>query len=116
MTRFLLTRAFKSQRIGYSLFWLLKSETTNLKYRYRFGLILEAYCRGIGNQVKDLLKQVEVVEKLSVLAQEIKSNDDNISLIKSSFLKDTLAKTDYAETLSNFISPLNRSHMLGSIK
>lgn len=93
MTRFLLSRAFKSQRIGYRLFWLLKSEINNLKYRYRFGLVLEAYTRAIGNQIKDLLKQVDIVDKLSVLAQEIKSNPDNIALIKSDFLKETLEKT-----------------------
>lgn len=116
LTHFLLNRAFKSQRIGYDLFWLLKSEMSNLKYRYRFGFILEAYCRGIGSQIKDLLKQVEVVEKLSVLAQEIKNNPDNIALIKSAFMQETLNKTDYVETLSNFISPLNRSHLLGNIK
>jgi phosphatidylinositol-4,5-bisphosphate 3-kinase len=115
LTRFLLNRAFRSQRIGFDLFWLLKSEMTNLKYRYRFGLVLEAYTRGIGNQIKELLKQIEVVEKLSVLAQEIKRNQDNISLIKSSFLNETLNKTDYAEVLTNFTSPLNRSHLLGII-
>lgn len=63
-----------------------------------------------------ILKQVEVVEKLSILAQEIKNNPDNIALIKSSFMQETLNKTDYVETLSNFISPLNRSHLLGNIK
>lgn len=56
---------------------------SNPRYKLRFGLILEAYCRGIGSlQLNDLLKQVEVVEKLSVLAQEIKGNADNISLVK----------------------------------
>jgi phosphatidylinositol-4,5-bisphosphate 3-kinase len=88
----------------------------NLKYKYRFGLILEAYCRGIGNQLKVLLKQFEVVEKLSALSQEIKSNSDNISLIRSSFFRDTLKKSDYNEILSNFISPLNRSNILGQIE
>ena len=95
LTRFLLNRALKCQRIGYRLFWLLKSEISNLKYRYRFGLILEVYSRGIGNQIKDLLKQVEIVDKLSVLAQEIKKNHDNIALVKSDFLKETLEKTGF---------------------
>jgi phosphatidylinositol-4,5-bisphosphate 3-kinase len=95
LTRFLLGRALKSQRIGYRLFWLLKSEISNLKYRYRFGIILEVYSRGIGNQIKDLLKQVEIVDKLSVLAQEIKKNHDNIALVKSEFLKETLEKTGF---------------------
>ena len=88
----------------------------NLKYEYRFGLILEAYCRGIGNQLDELLKQIEVVEKLSVLSQEIKGHSDNISLIKGTFLADTMKKPDYEETLSNIISPLNRSNILGKIE
>ena len=55
----------------------------NPRYKYRFGLILEAYCRGISSsELKDLLKQVEVVEKLTILSTEIKNNPDNISLVK----------------------------------
>ena len=82
LSRFLLTRALKSQRVGFDLFWHLRSEINNLKYKFKFGVILEAYCRGIGIHLKDLIKQVEVVEKLSVLAQEIKSNSDSIALVK----------------------------------
>lgn len=116
LTRFLLRRAFKSQRIGFDFFWLIRSEMKNVKYKYRFGLILEAYCRGIGTQLDYLLKQIDVVNKLSVLSQSIKSNSDNISLIKSSYLKDVLEKPDYQETLANIISPLNRSNILGKIE
>lgn len=55
----------------------------NPRFKYRFGLILETYFRGIGRyQMKELLKQIEVVEKLSILAQQIKLNPDNLSLIK----------------------------------
>lgn len=115
LTRFLLTRAYRSQRIGFDLFWLLRSEMKDLRYKYRFGLILEAYCRGIGAQLVELIKQIEVVDKLSVLSQEIKSSSDNIALIKGSFLADTMKKPDYDETLTNIISPLNRSIILGKI-
>ena len=63
-----------------------------------------------------MLKQVEVVEKLSLLSQEIKSQTENISdLVKSTFLHETLKRPDYENTLSNFISPLNRSHFLGNV-
>ena len=41
LSRFLLKRALKSQRIGSDLFWNLKSEMKNNRYKYRFGLILE---------------------------------------------------------------------------
>lgn len=117
LARFLLRRALESQRIGFDLFWNLKSEMKNPRYKYRFGLLLEAYCRGICRlQLRDLLKQIRVVDKLSNLAQEIKSNPDNLTLVKTSYLKDTLEQADYQETLSQFISPLNRAHVLGKVK
>ncbi len=116
LTRFLLRRAFMSQRIGFDFFWLIRSEMRNLKYKYRFGLILEAYCRGIGSQLDILLRQIEVVEKLSVLSQGIKASSDNIALIKGTFLFDTLVKPDYDDALSNVVSPLNRSNILGKIE
>jgi hypothetical protein len=90
----------------------------NPRYKYRFGLILETYCRGIATyQLKELLRQIEVVEKLTNLAQHVKSNcDSSLSLLKSSFLVETLKRADYVEALSNFMSPLNRSHILGVIE
>lgn len=41
LTRFLLKRALASQRIGVHLFWALKSEMKNSRYKFRFGLLLE---------------------------------------------------------------------------
>jgi phosphatidylinositol-4,5-bisphosphate 3-kinase len=84
LTRFLLKRAWKSERIGFDFFWNLKSDITkNSRYSKRFGVLLEAYCRGLSkSQLNLLLKQVECVEKLSLLCQEIKSNPDYISLVK----------------------------------
>ena len=88
----------------------------SLKHKFRFGIMLEALCAGIGSQLKDLIKQVELVQKLSLLAQTIKNTPDNLSLIKSSYLRDMLTKPNYQETLSNLTSPLNRSHILGRIE
>lgn len=73
-----------------------------------------------------------MVDKLSSLAQHIKSYSNSAgtsgsgtnvgvgepnlaTLVKSSYLRDTLKKPDYVETLSNFIDPANRSHVLGTI-
>ncbi len=114
---------------------LTRSEIKNEKYKYRFGLILETYCRGISGLIKNLSKQVELVEKLSTLAENVKENRDDLSILKVSdllklkksielifnnfkgqFLKLILDKQDYNEALSNFISPLNRSHIYGPIE
>ena len=62
--------------------YFLRSEMKNPKYKFTFGLIIEAYCRGLGSTLKILLQQNEAVERLSHLAQKIKSDSDNINLIK----------------------------------
>lgn len=79
-----------------------------------------------------------MVDKLSILSQQIKSisfnnanpsnnnsagtgganNNEQTSLatlVKSTYLRDTLNKPEYAETLSNFIDPVNGSHLLGQL-
>ena len=61
---------------------LTRSEIKNEKYKYRFGLILETYCRGISGLIKNLSKQVELVEKLSTLAENVKENRDDLSILK----------------------------------
>jgi hypothetical protein len=38
LTRFLLSRALKSQRIGFELFWNLKSEMKNPRYKLRYSI------------------------------------------------------------------------------
>ena len=42
----------------------------------RFGLILEAYCRGQGSYLKHLKRQVEALDKLIKLTDQIKSNNE----------------------------------------
>lgn len=53
----------------------------NERFKYRFGLVLESYCRGISGLIKDLLKQIEVVEKLTILTETIKENRDDLTLL-----------------------------------
>ena len=87
------------------------------RHRYRFGLMLEAYLRGISSvELDQLLKQVEVVERLTHLTHEIKSHADVVALTKSNYLRDTLERHDHQQNLSRLISPLNRSHILGLIE
>ena len=38
----------------------------------RFGLVLEAFCRGLGPYLKDLIKQVEALDKLTALTFQLK--------------------------------------------
>lgn len=74
LARFLLRRAFENMRIGFTLFWNLKSELRSPKHKFKFGVLIEAYCRGLGGNLELLLRQVDAIEKLSYLTQSIKSN------------------------------------------
>lgn len=58
LARFLLKRALRSQRIGHFFFWYLKSEMHLPDVQLRFGLLLEAYCRGCGPHMAELSNQV----------------------------------------------------------
>ncbi|XP_013928494.1 PREDICTED: phosphatidylinositol 4,5-bisphosphate 3-kinase catalytic subunit delta isoform-like [Thamnophis sirtalis] len=58
LTRFLLGRALSNRKIGHFLFWHLRSEMHFPSLALRFGLILEAYCRGNAHHIKALMKQV----------------------------------------------------------
>lgn len=53
----------------------------NSRYKFKFGIILEAYCRGIGVQLKSLVKQIEVIESLSSISAYVKKNKEDLSLI-----------------------------------
>ncbi|XP_046333765.2 phosphatidylinositol 4,5-bisphosphate 3-kinase catalytic subunit alpha isoform-like [Haliotis rufescens] len=113
LTTFLLKRALLSQRIGNFFFWHLKSEMHHTSSRLRFGLVLEAYCRGCGSFLKKLSQQVEALEKLTRLTIMLKSvvKDDE----QMKFLQEQLQQPDYQEALKRIISPLNTAHILGEI-
>lgn len=66
LVQFLLERAYENQRIGHSLFWLLRSEMHNPAVSVTFGLILEAYCRGAPDHipVSKVLKMLKIVNVL----------------------------------------------------
>ena len=70
----LLNRALQNQiEIGHYFFWMLKSELHVPEIAERYALLLEMYLRGCGKQREDLLKQVQVVNKLNEVAEAIKN-------------------------------------------
>ncbi len=75
---FLLRRALKNRLIGHFFFWHLRSEISGKSWLdVRFGLILEAYCRGLCGHLKFLNKQVEALEKLTMLTDTLKEKRDD---------------------------------------
>lgn len=115
ITRFLLKRALQNQKTGQLFFWHLKSEIHNTSIQLRFGLVLEAFCRGCGSNLKMLLRQVEALDKLTKLTNMIKNEvkDDINEIMK--FLANQLQQPDYQDGLKNFLSPLDNSHILGDL-
>lgn len=115
LARFLLKRALLNRKIGHFFFWHLKSEMHDLSIAVRFGLLLEAFCRGIGPQLKVLIRQVEALEKLTKLTDSLKERKDETQKDRLKFLYEQVRQTDYLETLQSFPSPLNNSHILGDL-
>ena len=69
--------------------------------RQRFGLILEAYCRGCGSYLKSLIKQVDALDKLTKLTDQVKSEKEvTLMTVKCEILtifKDILISFAYDE-------------------
>ncbi|XP_061832972.1 phosphatidylinositol 4,5-bisphosphate 3-kinase catalytic subunit delta isoform isoform X3 [Nerophis lumbriciformis] len=112
LTTFLLERALFNRRIGHFLFWHLRSEIHVASVSLRFGLILEAYCRGNIHHIKLLTKQNEAQGKMKVLSEIIKSGPQKMN---AEDLKLCIRQDSYTEALSNLLSPLNPSIILADI-
>lgn len=49
----------------------------NLRHKVKYGLLLEAYCRGIGHNLKTILKQLDSIDILSSISITFKNSRDN---------------------------------------
>ncbi|KAK5923526.1 hypothetical protein CgunFtcFv8_000488 [Champsocephalus gunnari] len=112
LTTFLLERALSNWRIGHFLFWHLRSEIHVASVSLRFGLILEAYCRGNIHHIKLLSKQIEALGKMKALSDFVKSGSQKMT---ADDLKLCIRQESYMEALSDLLSPLNPSVILADI-
>uniref|UniRef100_A0AAR2JDK6 Phosphatidylinositol-4,5-bisphosphate 3-kinase n=1 Tax=Pygocentrus nattereri TaxID=42514 RepID=A0AAR2JDK6_PYGNA len=113
LTTFLLERALSNKKIGHFLYWHLRSEMHVSSVSLRFGLILEAYCRGSIYHIKSLMKQVGRAEKLLlgfISSQKSTSRSQITEDMKLCIKQDT-----YVEALSDTVSPLNPNIILSDI-
>ncbi|VDN27250.1 unnamed protein product [Gongylonema pulchrum] len=78
----------------------------------RFALLIEAYCRGNYSHLHSMLRQVDMVARLTNLSKIIKSMKDKECATKH--LQKEL--TSYVEIMQNMISPLDPSDSLGALK
>jgi phosphatidylinositol-4,5-bisphosphate 3-kinase len=94
------------------LIWLhpslreLPNTSAREQLRIRFTLILEAYCRGCGPYLNELLKQTDAVSKLETLSQLVKERKEELCMQE---LRHNMKK------LEQFESPLDSAHWLGKL-
>ncbi len=117
LSQLLLRRALLNRKIGHFFFWHLRSELHLPSVVVRFGLLLEAFCRGLGPYLKKpLIKQVEALDKLTKLTESLKERfSAESSKDRMKFMFDQIKQADYVESLQYFHSPLENTVMLGEL-
>ncbi|KAJ3643840.1 hypothetical protein Zmor_026526 [Zophobas morio] len=113
LVKFLIKRALNNQKIGHYLFWHLKSELQVASVSIRFGLILEAYCRGSQEHMPVLLKQLEFLDKLRNSREHVKNKSKEKAKLN---LKDYLTECHIDETVQFIRSPLDPSYRCSRLK
>lgn len=113
LTKFLLGRALANRKIGHFLFWHLRSEMHVPSVALRFGLIMEAYCRGSTHHMKVLMKQGEALSKLKALNDFVKVSSQKTTKPQTKELMHMCMRQEtYMEALSHLQSPLDPSTLL----
>ncbi len=116
LARLLLKRVLLNRKMGHFFFWHVKSELQNQALFLKFGLILEAYCRGLGPYLKELIRQVEALDKLTTLTDSIKKERvQDTTKERLKFLMEQMRQSDYTESLQYFVSPLENNVTLGEL-
>ncbi|XP_062960326.1 phosphatidylinositol 4,5-bisphosphate 3-kinase catalytic subunit delta isoform isoform X3 [Cynocephalus volans] len=116
LTKFLLDRALANRKIGHFLFWHLRSEMHVPSVALRFGLIMEAYCRGSTHHVKVLMKQGEALSKLKALNDFVKVSAQKTTKPQTKEMMHLCMRQEtYLEALSHLQSPLDPSVLLAEV-
>lgn len=116
LTKFLLDRALANRKIGHFLFWHLRSEMHVPSVALRFGLIMEAYCRGSTHHMKVLMKQGEALSKLKALNDFVKvSSQKSPKPQTKELLHLCMRQEAYLEALSHLQSPLDPRILLAEV-
>ncbi len=113
----LLRRALLNRKIGHFFFWHLRAELHTPSLAVRYGLLLEAFCRGLGPVfLKKLIKQVEALDKLTKLTDSLRERMPSESVKeRMRFVAEKIRQADYMESLQFFNSPLENTVMLGEL-
>lgn len=80
----------------------------------RFGLILEAYCRGSQEHMKVLVKQIDFLDKLKTTSDMVRVRKDKDKA--RSFMQEHLDQKHIAEAICRVLSPLDPSYRCKRVK
>ncbi|XP_036147909.1 phosphatidylinositol 4,5-bisphosphate 3-kinase catalytic subunit beta isoform [Monomorium pharaonis] len=114
LTEFLLNRALNNQRIGHFLFWHLRSEMKVGSVSVRFGLILEAYCRGSEQHMLSLSKQLTFLEKVKTASEHAKQKKDRKAALQG--FQEIIQEQHCQEAIADVLNPLDPSYRWNRIK
>jgi len=118
LSQFLLKRGLHNQRIGHALFWHLRAEMHLPEVSVKYGLLLEAYCRGSLSHLRNLSKQLDSMSKLRATTDFLRTiNPKETNKTASlSMMRNCLGQQNYLEALSDVHSPLDPRLRLGNLK
>lgn len=86
---------------------IIRSEMQVASVSVRFGLMLEAYCRGSIEHMKTLMRQMDFLEKLKKTTELVRQRRDKEKA--RSFLQEYFQEGHCIETMSTVYSPLDPS-------
>nr|ALY05366.1 phosphatidylinositol 3-kinase [Palaemon carinicauda] len=115
LVEFLLNRALRNMRIGHFFFWHLRSEMHMPAVSIRFGLILEAYCRGSVEHMKILLRQLGALNKFKE-AREIVRENRSVRDRAEKCMRDHMKEPKINAALSHFLNPIDPMYRVNKIK
>lgn len=119
LAQFLLERAWRNQKLGHYLFWHLRSEMDTPEVSLRFGLILEAYCRGSINHMVQLRKQMDAMGKMKNISELLQSRafrDRDRRDKAREAMRDLLSQVQYRQVMCHGSSTLNPKLRLGDLR
>ncbi|XP_076049000.1 phosphatidylinositol 4,5-bisphosphate 3-kinase catalytic subunit delta isoform-like [Oratosquilla oratoria] len=115
LVEFLLMRALKNMRIGHYLFWHLRSEMHVPSVSIRFGLLLESYCRGSLEHMKQLIRQLESLKKFKDLKkgiQDLRYNRERALFM----MQECMTHGPVQQVLSDFLNPLDPMYRIKRVR
>ncbi|GAA28095.2 phosphatidylinositol-4 5-bisphosphate 3-kinase [Clonorchis sinensis] len=114
LSRFILFRALRNPlQIGLQFFWLLRSEIHLPDMRLKFGLLLEAFCRGSGPLLTFLARQVTALKRLETISARVKEHG-NEDEQRAQFRKE-ISRAEARRDLQWLPSPMCLSQRLGEL-